>query len=157
VAVDEVPKGAAVVRQRGFTLLELIVTLFVLLLVAGISVPVVGRSSDAIKSRAEVAGFSAVLRHARERAITSRQSHTVVIDNTSRKMTVFAGGADGEVRETRPLPERVSVEATPPPALTVRFEPQGTSSGGDYKVTAGAVVYRVTVDPITGRVKSTRL
>jgi prepilin-type N-terminal cleavage/methylation domain-containing protein len=157
-------KGAAVARPRrrarpprGFTLLELIVTLFVLLLVAGLSVPVVGRSSDAIKSRAQVAGFSAVLRHARERAITRGESHTVVIDPADRTMTVFAGGADGEVRETRTLPERFSVEATPPPALTVRFEPQGTSSGATYRVTAGEVVYRVTVDPITGRVKNTRL
>jgi hypothetical protein len=132
------------------------VTLMILMLVAALSVPVVGRSSDAIRSRAEVAGFSAVLRRARERAITSRQSHTVVIDPPNHKMTVLAG-PDGEVRETRPLPDRLTVEATPPPALSVRFEPEGTSSGADYKVKAGDVVYRVTVDPITGRVKNIKL
>ena len=131
-------------------------TLLILMLVAGLSVPVVGRSSDAVRSRAEIAGFSAVLRHARERAIISRVSHTVVIDPTNRTMTVLAG-SDSDVHETRPLPERLTVEATPPPALTVRFEPQGTSSGADYKVKAGDVVYRVTVDPITGRVKNTKL
>jgi prepilin-type N-terminal cleavage/methylation domain-containing protein len=143
--------------SRGFTLLELIVTLFVILLTIGIAVPVIGRSSDAIRARADVAGFSAVLRHARERAITSRRSHAVVIDPTARTMTVLAGGASGDVKETRTLPERVTVQATPPPALTVRFEPEGTSSGADYRVTAGKVVYRVTVDPLTGRVKNTRL
>lgn len=142
--------------SRGFTLLELIVTLFVILLTIGLAVPVIGRSSDAIRARADVAGFSAVLRHARERAITSRQSHAVVIDPAARKMTVLAG-ADGTVKETRTISERLTVQATPPPALTVRFEPEGTSSGGDYRVTAGAVVYRVTVDPITGRVKNTKL
>jgi len=128
----------------------------ILMIVAGLSVPAVGRSSDAVRSRAEIAGFSAVLRHARERAITSRVSHTVVIDPTNHKMTVLAG-PDGEVRETRPLPDRMTIDATPPPALTVRFEPQGMSSGADYKVKTGDVVYRVTVDPITGRVKNTRL
>jgi len=153
-AVGALPRRGR--SEQGFTLLELIVTLMLLMLIAGLSVPVVGRSSDAIRSRAEVAGFSAVLRHARERAITSRVSHTVVIDPTNRRMTVLAG-ADAEVRETRPLPDRMTVEATPPPALTVRFEPQGTSSGADYRVKAGDVVYRVTVDPITGRVKNTRL
>jgi len=179
MAGPEIAKGTAVSARgrharaaRGFTLLELIVTLMILMIVAAISVPVVGRSSDAVRSRAEVAGFSAVLRSARERAITSRVSQTVVIDPTNRKMTVLAGpvvidptnrkmtvlaGPEGEVRETRPLPERLTVEATPPPALTVRFEPQGTSSGADYKVRAGDVVYRVTVDPITGRVKNTKL
>ena len=144
-------------NSRGFTLLELIVTLFVIMLTIGLAVPVIGRSSDTIRARADVAGFSAVLRHARERAITSRQPYSVVIDPVQRRMTVLAGGADGEVKETRTLPERVSVQATPPPALTIRFEPEGTSSGADYRVTTGDVVYRVTVDPITGRVKNTRL
>jgi prepilin-type N-terminal cleavage/methylation domain-containing protein len=143
--------------SRGFTLLELIVTLFVIVLTIGLAVPVVGRSSNAIRARADVAGFSAVLRHARERAITTRRSHAVVIDPGARKMTVLAGGTDGDVKETRTLPERLTVQATPPPALTVRFEPEGTSSGAEYRVTAGDVVYRVTVDPVTGRVKNTRL
>ena len=143
--------------SRGFTLLELIVTLFVILLTVGLAVPVIGRSSNAIRARAEVAGFSAVLRHTRERAITTRRTHAVVIDPTARKMTVFLGGVDGEVKETRPLPERLMVEATPPPALTVRFEPEGTSSGAEYRVTAGDVRYRVTVDPLTGRVKNVKL
>jgi prepilin-type N-terminal cleavage/methylation domain-containing protein len=143
--------------SRGFTLLELIVTLFVIVLTIGLVVPVIGRSSSAIRARADVAGFSAVLRHARERAITTRRAHAVVIDPAARKMTVFAGGADGDVKETRTLPDRLTVQATPPPALTVRFEPEGTSSGADYRVTTGDVVYRVTVDPITGRVKNTKL
>jgi general secretion pathway protein H len=143
--------------SRGFTLLELIVTLFIIVLTVGLAVPLIGRSSDAIRARADVAGFSAVLRHARERAITSRRPYSVVIDPGARKMTVLAGGTDGDVKETRTLPDRVSVQATPPPALIVRFEPEGTSSGADYRVTAGNVVYRVTVDPITGRVKNSRL
>jgi general secretion pathway protein H len=143
--------------SRGFTLLELIVTLFVILLTMGLVVPVIGRSSTAIRARADVAGFSAVLRHARERAITTRKSHAVVIDPAARKMTVFAGGTDGDVKETRTLSDRLTVQATPPPALTVQFQPEGTSSGADYRVTAGDIVYRVTVDPVTGRVKNTRL
>ena len=143
--------------SRGFTLLELIVTLFVIVLTIGLAVPVIGRSSSAIRARADVAGFSAVLRHARERAITTRRPHAVVIDPSAHKMTVLAGGADGDVKQTRRLPERLTVQATPPPALTVQFEPEGTSSGAEYRVTAGDVVYRVTVDPVTGRVKNTRL
>jgi general secretion pathway protein H len=143
--------------SRGFTLLELIVTLFVIMLTMGLVVPVIGRSSTAIRARADVAGFSAVLRHARERAITTRKSHAVVIDPAARKMTVFAGGTDGDVKETRTLSDRLTVQATPPPALTVQFQPEGTSSGAEYRVTAGDIVYRVTVDPVTGRVKNTRL
>jgi hypothetical protein len=38
----------------------------------------------------------------------------------------------------------------------VRFEPQGGSSGGDFRLASGGVVYRVTVDALTGRVRSVR-
>lgn len=141
---------------HGFTLLEVIVTLFVVALAVGVVVPTIGRSTDGIKARAEVARFSAILRHTRERAITARKAHAVVIDPQAHKMTVHTGGPDGEVRETRALPARLLVEATPPPALTVRFEPQGTSSGGQFRLVSGTITYHVTVDPLTGRVKSTR-
>jgi prepilin-type N-terminal cleavage/methylation domain-containing protein len=148
---EEIARGA-----RGFTLLEVIVTLFIVALAVGLTVPTIARSTDGIKARAEVARFSAILRHTRERAITARKPHAVVIDPQAHKMTVHEGGPDGEVRQTRSLPARLVVEATPPPALTVRFEPQGTSSGGQFRLVSGTITYQVMVDPLTGRVKSDR-
>ena len=53
------------------------------------------------------------------------------------RVSRVAGGPDGEVRETRTLSERLTIEAEPPPALTVRFEPQGGSSGGEFRLTSG--------------------
>lgn len=149
-------RGEALGPQRGFTLLELIVTLSIVALIVGLAVPTIGRSTEAIRVRAEVAGFSALLRHARERAIVTRRPQAVVIDANAHRVSVLAGGPDGEVRETRALPERLRVEATPPPALTVRFEAQGGSSGGDFRLVSGAITYRVTIDPLTGRVRSAR-
>jgi type II secretion system protein H len=148
--------GEAIDRARGYTLLELIVTLAVVALVVGLVIPSIGRSTEAIRVRAEVAGFSALLRHARERAIVSQRPQAVVIEPAAHRISVHVGGPDGEVRETRAFADRVTVEASPPPALTVQFEPQGGSNGGDFRLTAGTVTYRVTVDPITGRVRSNR-
>jgi prepilin-type N-terminal cleavage/methylation domain-containing protein len=149
-------RRAALTDRRGFTLLELVVTLSVLALAVGLAIPTIARSTEAIRARADVAGFSALLRHARERAIVSHQPHAVVVDPAARRVSLVAGGPDGEVRETRTLPERLTVEAEPPPALVVRFEPQGGGSGGDFRLSSGTVVYRVTVDALTGRVRSTR-
>ncbi len=149
-------RGEAIARARGFTLLELIVTMAIVAVVVGLTIPTIGRSTEAIRVRAEVAGFSALLRHARERAIVSQKAQAVVVDVAAHRISVRAGGPEGEVRETRALPERLTVEASPPPALTVRFEPQGGSSGGDFRLTSGAVTYRVTVDALTGRVRSSR-
>ena len=149
-------RGAALSNERGFTLLELIVTLIVIALAVGLAVPAIGRSTESLRVRAEVAGFSAMLRHARERAIVTRTAQAIVIDPASRRVSRRAGGPEGEVRETRPLSERLTVHADPPPALTVRFEAHGGSSGGDFRLASGRIVYRVTGDALTGRVRSAR-
>ena len=142
------------VDARGFTLLELIVTLLVVAVAVGLVVPAIGRNTEALRARAEVAGFSATLRHAREQAITTRQQYTVVVNPVSRLLTVTTG--EDEVRWTRALSGRVAIEAETPGALTVRFEPQGTSSGGEFRLSSGNVHYRVSVDAITGRVRNHR-
>lgn len=145
----------AEIGARGFTLLELIVTLFLIALAAAVVGPAVGRGVETVQARADVAGFSAVFRHAREQAITTQRTFSVVVDPGRHRVTLVAG--EDDVRSVRTLPARVRVEADPPPALTVKFEPQGLSNGGDFRFTSGTVRYRVTIDPITGRIRSTRL
>jgi len=142
------------IGARGFTLIELIVTLLVIAVAVGLVAPTIGRSTEAVRARAEVAGFSATLRHAREQAITTRQLHTVQVNLVERNLTVVAG--EDEVRWTRAFPARLKVQALTPAALTIRFHPQGTSSGSDLRLTSGAVIYRVTVDAVTGRVRNQR-
>jgi general secretion pathway protein H len=142
---------------RGFTLLELIVTLAVLAVAAAVVAPAIGRGSDSLKARADVAGFAATLRHAREKAINAQRPHRVEIDMETHRMSIIAAPAvadDKEVRETRTLSSRLAIEASPGPAVT--FDPRGISSGADFKLTSGGVVYLVSVDRLTGRVKSTR-
>ena len=142
------------IGARGFTLLELIVTLLIVAIAVGLVAPAIGRSTEAVRTRAEVAGFSATFRHAREQAITTQQPFAVVVNPSSRLQTVTTG--EDEVRWTRTFSARLRIEAETPSALTVRFEPQGNSSGGEFRLSAGAVVYRVTIDAVTGRVKNRR-
>lgn len=146
--------GKPEVGTRGFTLLELIVTLLVVAIAVGLVAPAIGRSMETVRTRAQVAGFSATFRHAREQAITTQQQHTVVVNPASRILTVTTG--DDDVRWTRALSNRLTIEAASPQALTVRFAPQGTSTGGQFRVRSGTVTYRVTVDAVTGRVRNHR-
>jgi prepilin-type N-terminal cleavage/methylation domain-containing protein len=139
---------------RGFTLIELAVTLLVLALAVALAAPAVSRSTEAIRMRAEVGRFSALLRHAREEAITSRQPQVLVVDPPEHRLTILAGGV--EARETRALPSHLTITAYPPTALSVRFEPHGVSSGGEFLVQSGDFRYRVVVDPLTGRVRTSR-
>ena len=142
------------VDARGFTLLELIVALFVIALAVGLVAPVVGRSAETLRGRADVARFSAMLRHARDQAITTRRAHAVVIDPAGHRATIVA--APNEVRQTRTLSADLRVDAKPPEALTVGFEPSGVSTGGDFRLTTGHMRFRVSVDQLTGRVRVER-
>lgn len=140
--------------QPGFTLLELVVTLFVIALATAVVVPAIGRGTEGLRVRAEVAGFSAFLRRAREQAITAREERAVTVDPVAR---VIVDEAGRQVRARRPLADRMTVKADPPEALTVRFSPQGSSSGGAFRLAGdNGVAYRITVDPLTGRVTSRR-
>jgi prepilin-type N-terminal cleavage/methylation domain-containing protein len=142
------------VDARGFTLLELIVSLFVIALAVGLVAPVVGRSADTLRGRADVARFSAMLRHARDQAIATRRGHAFVVDPAAHRATIVA--APDETRQTRLLSADLRVDATPPDALSVRFEPSGVSSGGDFRLTTAGMRFRVSVDRITGRVRVER-
>src|SRR5215813_11559239 len=97
------------VDARGFTLLELIVTLAV---AVGLVAPTIGRGTETLRARAEVAGFSATFRHAREQAITTRQPYTVTVNPSSRLVIVTTG--EDEVRWTRALSSRVDIRADTP-------------------------------------------
>ena len=140
-------------RQAGFTLLELLVTLIVVAVVLGVVTPTIGRSLETLRTRAEIAGFAATLRHARELAVTTRAPHAIVVEPGVRRLTVRAGGPDGEVRETRVLSERVRIDGAD---LTMSFDPIGASTGGEFRLVANNSTWRVTVDPVTSRVRVTR-
>lgn len=142
--------------SRGFTLIEVAVVLLVLGLATAVVGPGIGRGAEGLRARAEVAGFSAFLRHAREQAIVRRQTLEVRVDPDDRLLTLTAPGTDG-VRASRRLAAGLSVQPDPPSAATVRFLPQGVSSGGRFRIeAAGRRSYVITVDPLTGRVTNRR-
>lgn len=141
---------------RGFTLIELAVVLAILGLAAGLVLPSVGRVTDSIRARSEVAAVSAFLRHARELAIRGRETHAVRLDLQAQALLLT--GRDPKVvkasREIRP-PSRIDLAL--PGAGVITFMPAGRSSGGAFLVEApGRRVYRVSVDPLSGRVTNRR-
>jgi prepilin-type N-terminal cleavage/methylation domain-containing protein len=139
---------------RGFTLIELAVTLLVLALAAAVIVPGIGRSIASVRARAEISGFAAYLRAAREQAITRGEAHAVRLDPETRSLAITAGGSDA-VRSTRSFTYLLRIEPEPPDALTVQFAPLGFSTGATFRILApGDRYYLVTVDPLTGRVSS---
>lgn len=139
--------------SRGFTLIELAVTMLVVALAAAVVAPSLQRSLESLRLRTEVAGVTSFLRAARERAITRRDAVVVAVEADGRAL-VLRHGADAEaVRRLTAL----RVEADPASAPVLTFLAHGASTGGRFRLEApGAVIVTVTVEPLTGRVTVTR-
>jgi general secretion pathway protein H len=145
-------------RAGGFTLIEVAVVLLVLSLALGIVLPSVGRATEAIRARAEVAKIAAFLRHAREQAISRRETHEVGLAPDARTLVLIAGDRRDAVKASREIqpPMRVTVESSGPRG--VAFMPEGRSSGGAFLVESpGRRLYRISVDPLSGRVSNRRV
>lgn len=127
-------------KDRGFTLLEMLVVLAVLGLVAGLVVARGPMRSAGLDARTAANQLAGVLRAARSEAIA-----------TDRPVAVLIDGVAGTVR-IGPGPPRSLGATLLPPARPIVFAPDGSSAGGRIGVAAGPVRRQVAVDWLTGRV-----
>lgn len=143
----------AVRAARGFTLLEVILVL----VIAGVMMAVVLgfplRSASAGDLKAAARALASGLRQAQTIAITTRKDATLTLDLESREFRV---NGDGEVRK---VSDRLDLklftaqqEVQSERVGSIRFYPDGSSTGGRITVAAGERKYLVDVDWITGRV-----
>jgi prepilin-type N-terminal cleavage/methylation domain-containing protein len=141
--------------KRGFTLIELAVTLFVLALGVAVAAPSLARGMDTVRARAETAGIATFLRAAREQAITHNRPYEVRVKTEEGAIELRTGET---VLASRRLALGVRVIADSPTSHTVTFLPQGLSSGARLRVEGpGRRAYLVTVDALTGRVATRRI
>ena len=144
-------------RDRGFTLVEMAVVLFVLVIASAISLPTIGRGLETLKIRSEAQGIVAFFRFGRQQAITSHRSQTVGVDPAGGRLSITEEGAEAP-RLSRQIPASIRVIADPPTQTGITFSPQGFSSGGNFLLEGpGGRSYRISVNPMTGRVTNTRL
>jgi prepilin-type N-terminal cleavage/methylation domain-containing protein len=140
--------------KRGFTLIELAVTLFVLALGVAVAAPSLARGVDTVRARAETAGIATFLRAAREKAIAHNRPYEVRVNTEEGVIELRTGET---VLASRHLALGVRVITDPPTSRTVTFLPQGLSSGARLRVEGpGRRAYLVTVDALTGRVATRR-
>jgi prepilin-type N-terminal cleavage/methylation domain-containing protein len=145
--------------KRGYALIEVVVVLVVLAVAAGVVVPAAGQVADTVRIRAQVSGVASFLRFAREQAVTQHRAYEVHLDPEAHALVLRAGdgAGTGAVLATRALAPTVRLETDRPLGRGITFYPHGLSSGGRLRITTAArQVYVVTVDVLTGRVKSER-
>lgn len=141
-------------RYAGFTLLELLLVLFLLGLVYALSGPVLGAGSGGLSIKTAARQLAAGFRKARSVAVTQHTEATVTIDVEAR---TFAVTGDPRIYE---LPRNVEVtmftaqtELVSDATASIRFFPDGSSTGGRVAVSVGDTKDMVDIDWLTGRVK----
>lgn len=141
-------KGRA--GATGFTLLELIIVLFIIGLVCGFSTVFITKGLPSARLNATVRELSATIRHARSLAVLKGETQTMVIDAEAQQY-----GIEGYPRKRFPADvivrtiDPVTGEATDKSRL-MRFEPGGVFEGAGIWLENKTTTVRIDTDPIAG-------
>lgn len=141
------------IKQSGFTLLELMVAFTIAALLMGVSTPMVMRMYDSMQYRGAVRDLMSAVEATRYAAISQGKAVDIVIvpgDNTFR---VGEG-------EKRTLPKSISISLEAAREVShgegtgvIRYYPDGSSTGGSIEITHESDKgVRLRVDWLLGRV-----
>jgi general secretion pathway protein H len=140
--------------NKGFTLLELIVVLFIVVL--GFSAIGINLSSgnDATELKVAARDIVSALRFARGQALISHQETTVTLDLTENTYTV--SGRD----KVYPIPKAVDVtvvtaqnELSGEGLGSIRFYADGSSTGGRITLERGKAAWQIDINWLTGQIE----
>jgi len=139
-------------RNKGFTLVEMIVVLVILAALAALAAPSFSRTIVSARLRASAAEVRATLARARALAVAGGRERSVVFD-----LEKGVYGLDNDAtRSGFPEPIRITgVRLAGEPMergdAVVRFFPDGTAEEAEVSVASGdGGGLRVTVEPLTG-------
>lgn len=129
-------------REHGFTLIEMLVTLAVAGLIAGIAFPAIDRMIARQDFAATAATLGLALRSARAEAIGDGETVYFALSADGRSY----GGRDAEAQQ---LPDAMTL-ALPPGGIA--FFEDGTSTGGVLLLTGQGASLRLEVNGATGMI-----
>lgn len=143
-------------RDRGFSLLELVLVLVVMSLVMAVTYPALSRGRTAFHLRAIGRDVINALRVARETAVTEQKVMMVTIDSQTQQVTVSDDVGDGARTFQPPADVRIlgltsAGEEMLQDPLRIRFLPNGSSEDAQILLRSetGASL-KIVLDPITG-------
>jgi general secretion pathway protein H len=135
----------------GFTLLELIVVLAILATATAMAMPAVERSRRALPVRFVTLDMAALMASARSEAVRSNREQLFTINLTARKYGTSAGLRERSLPRALTVAYEVPITEQPADGLaTIRFRPDGSSSGGTITISAARQSAGLSVDWMTG-------
>jgi general secretion pathway protein H len=138
---------------RGFTLLELLLVLTIIVIAYAVAAPRMSGGVSGVELKSSARKVAAGLRQARNIAVGQRKEAVLQVDLDRRLFRLT-----GEEHDYA-LPEQVDLklytaqqELVGEKLGSIRFFPDGSSTGGRVTVAAGERKYDIDVDWLTGRV-----
>jgi len=139
--------------QKGFTLIELLVVLVIAGLVLAFVVPFAGRHGERAELARSVDDMASALRMTRSRAIRDDRPEALVVDiGAARYRAADKDGLGGFPAGTHLTLVATEDEKQSAVLGSIRFFPDGSSTGGGITIEKGALRYDVLVDWLTGSV-----
>ena len=143
-------------RDQGFTLLELMIVVFLLAMALSLSYPSLSRGSTALHLRATGRDILSTFRYAREKAVTEQAAMVLTVDRE--KQTLVLSDSLREGNRQYSLPDDVKIQRIAlggteilEGPLVVRFMPNGSSDNAEILLRSNTGSYlRIVSDPITG-------
>jgi len=139
-------------RQHGFTLLELTVVLFVVVLGFSVIGLNLSSGSDSTELKAAARDIVSALRYARGQALMTHQETTIALDLGDNSYRV--SGRDKRYR----IPETIDVtvvtaqtELTGKGTANIRFFADGSSTGGRITLERGQTSWQIDINWLTGQ------
>ena len=148
----------------GFTLLELVLVIFLIGLIAGLVLPFVFSTLDRVKLQSEARQMASALQFARSEAITKKTLLTFNA-NIDKNQYWLAIPKYNKVTQLKFLDESVQIkeyqgteETLSVGTFIINFYPRGNSSAGTIYLQPSikqnkVPVYAIIIDPITGKPK----
>ena len=137
-------------NQTGFTLLEIIIVLFLITLIMGLSTVFFSNFLPSVKFNAAGREMTATIRHARSLARMNMESKTFIIDFDNKTY-----GIEGQ--PTKHIPPESSIRIVDPFAgeitqgkYSIVFNPTGSMGVGTIFLSTRKKGLRIDMDPITG-------
>lgn len=153
------PRTGCARSASGFTLMELLVVLVLVAVIVALAPPLWSNAVPAAEHRAAARQIAQMLKAARSEAVARRIDVPVEFDLTARQIRLAAPQGAATSNRVYTLPEGIALELTTtvaetqsPERASVRFYPDGGSSGGRVTLRVGERGYRVDIDWLSGRI-----
>ena len=146
------PSPRFILSKSGFTLLELIIVLFLMSLILGLSTIFFANSLPSSRLNAAAREMSATIRHARHLALINGEKQTMIINLDSRYYSI-----EGIARKN--IPSGITLKVIDPLLGEIRkgeypiiFNATGAMEGGTIVLSTEKKTVTIQLDPVVGSV-----